>query len=879
MTPERWQQIEQLYHAALEREPAERAAFLAQACAGDEALQQEVATLLAAYEEAGSFIEKPPDDVAAGVCAAAPASELGLPSTPATAASLTGRTLGHYQLGALLGAGGMGEVYRARDTRLDREVAVKILPEHLAANPEALHRFEREARAVAALSHPNILAIFDFGTEHGLSYAVLELLEGQTLRQRLSGAPLPWTQAAEIGDALAEGLAAAHAKGIIHRDLKPENIFLTDAGQVKILDFGIARVKGLAAAHEPSTQTTKPGTVLGTYGYMSPEQVRGETVEAPGDIFSLGCVFYEMLAGARPFARATMAETLAAILRDEPLALADSGGQELPAELARLVNRCLKKAPAERYQSARELAGELKALAGGSGAHASVQPQARPRARFSARPVWPVWPVLLTAALLLLLGLAAAGYYAFWREPALDSLAIMPLLNASGDVNAEYLSDGISEDLINHLSLLSNLRVPARSTVFRFKGKEFDPRQAGKDLNVRAVLTGKVTQRQDTVSIIVELVKTADGSHLWGEHYRRQLSDLLALQEEITRQISWNLRLTLSGPQRQQLEKRYTQNLEAYQLYLKGRYQWNQRTPPALRQSIDYFQQAIDKDPRYALAYSGLADAWFILGPLGLNALPAKDAIDKQRAAATRALELDDMLAEAHTSLAVVRLTHDWNWMEAEQAFQRALKLKPSYAVAHSWYAACLTTMGRFAEGIVEIKRAQELDPFSLGISNTVAGHHYYARQYEQAVAQYRKTIAMNPQVFIPHADLAQVYEQQGKFDEAVAELEQALKLSERSSEVLATLGHVYATAGRRAEAQKILDELNALAKGGTVSPLDFALVHAGLGQSEQAFAWLDKAVAERAPALIYLKVDQRFERLRADPRFAELLGKLKLSP
>ncbi len=877
MTPEKWQQIERLYHAALEYEKEKRAAFLDAACAGDEALRREVESLLASHEQASSFIESSPVDVAAGIIAE---QQFG---------SMLGRTLGHYQIRSLLGAGGMGEVYRAWDTRLDRDVAIKILPAHLATNPDALRRFEREARAVATLSHPNILAIHDFGTESGISYAVMELLEGETLRGRLHREPLKWREAVQIGSVIAEGLAAAHTRGIIHRDLKPENIFLTTDGQIKILDFGIAKLARLRNADfgmrnegaetlaqstqgNPQSafrnpQLTAPGTVLGTVAYMSPEQVRGETVDAPSDIFSLGCVLYEMLSGRRPFARETAAETMTAILRDEPPPLTPT---KVPVALEHLLHHCLEKKSGERFQSARDLAFDLRGLIG-MGTYSTRLP--RPRLRLRRR----VW--IVAAVMLLLAGSAALLYFAPWRGQAIDSLAIMPLVNASNDTNAEYLSDGISEDLINHLAHLPNLRVTARSTVIRYKGKEIDPRQVGNELRVSAVFTGRVTLRNDQVFIVVELVKTEDGSQLWGEQYRRQMSDLLVVQEEITRQISWNLRLTLSDPEKKQLEKRYTQNIEAYQLYLKGRYHWNQRTPKGLQQSIVFFQQAIDKDPLYALAYSGLADAYFLLGPLGVGILPAQESVNKQRAAARKALEIDAELAEGHASLAVVSLTNDWNWVEAERSFKRAIALKPSYAVAHSWYAACLAMLGRFAEGQAEIERAQALDPFSLGISNTAASLYYLAGHYEQAIAQYRKTIAMNPEHFVPHADLSHVYEEQGKYNEAIAELEQALKLSERRAEVLGALGHVYGRAGRREEAGKILAELQTLLKQGAASPFDLALVHTGLDNKEQAFALLDKALAERAPSMIYLKVDQSFKPLRADPRFAELLRRIGFPP
>src|SRR5262245_15177162 len=473
MEPERWRDVERLYHAARERAPEGRAAFLDEGCAGDAALRREVESLLMFDDRAEQFIETPPDDVAAGLIA------------EEQARSMAGRTLGHYRINSLIGAGGMGEVYRARDTRLDREVAIKILPEELAGNPEPLRRFEREAKAVAALSHPNILAIHDFGNEQGVSYAVMELLEGETIRARLKRVALPWREAVEVGLAVADGVAAAHAKGIIHRDLKPDNIFLTSDGQVKILDFGIARVKRVSAAAETitssPTKTTEAGLVMGTLGYMSPEQARGETADAPSDIFSLGCVLYEMVSGRRPFVGETVAETIAAILRDTPPPIAHSRSAA-PAELERVVMRCLEKQPSERYQSARDLASDLRALLGGNIGAASPLPPRR------LRPAAQVVAVIL----ILLLGLAAWLHWAGGRDRGAGSLAILPLVNAGGNAEVEYLSDGITESLINSLSQLPRLRVMARSTVFNYKGKQVDPRKVGQELNVRAVLTGRV---------------------------------------------------------------------------------------------------------------------------------------------------------------------------------------------------------------------------------------------------------------------------------------------------------------------------------------------------------------------------------------------------
>jgi serine/threonine-protein kinase len=858
MTPDRWQQIERLYHDALELAPEYRLAFLDRACAGDDDLRREVESLLASHDEAGTFIDKPPDDVVAGMLAEEQAH------------SMIGRTLGHYRISSLLGAGGMGEVYRARDLRLDRDVAVKILPEHLAGNLEALRRFEREAKAVAALSHPNILAIHDFGTEQSVSYAVMELLEGETLRARLTRSALGWREAVEAGIPIAEGLAAAHAKGIIHRDLKPENIFLTSDGQVKILDFGIARVKRQVSAEAETltwSDTTKPGTVMGTLGYMSPEQVRGEQADAPSDIFSLGCVLYEMVGGQRPFARKTGAEVIAAILNEEPPPLTGLE-KTAPAVLERIIRHCLEKDPGQRYQSARDLAVDLKAVLSGG----SITAPARARRRTHA-----AW--IGAAAAVALLVIAAWLFWGSWRERAIDSIAVLPLANASGDANAEYLSDGITESLINSLSQLPNLRVMARSTVFSYKGKEIDPRRVGSDLKVGAVLIGRVSLIDDTLIIGAELVNTADGSHLWGEQYRQRLSDIITLQAEIARQISEKLRLRLTGEQQQRLTKRHTEDTEAYKLYLKGRHHLTKWSEEDFKKAIESFKQAIDLDPNYALAWAGLADAYYSMSNIYL---PPHEAMPRSRGAAEKALALDETLAEAHHALAVAKAFYDWDWEKADLEFKRGLQLNPGYAPAYPVYGISLMVRGRTEESLVEIKRVQNLDPLSLSTAVVAANPFYYAppsaRKYDRAVEELRQIIALDPKFPPAHTVLGMVYTQKGMFEDALAEFGKARQL-DNGAYLLGYLGHTYALAGKRAEAQKILDEMQERSKRENVAALGFAMVYAGLGEKDKAFEWLEKGFERRDEEMAFLKVHPKFDSLRADARFADLLRRLKLAP
>jgi serine/threonine protein kinase/tetratricopeptide (TPR) repeat protein len=759
-----------------------------------------------------------------------------------------GARLGPYEIVSPLGAGGMGEVYRARDSRLARDVAIKVLPEHMAGNPTALARFEREARAVAALSHPNILAIHDFGAQEGVVYAVTELLEGETLRARLERAPLGWRKAVDIGVALADGLAAAHAKDITHRDLKPENIFLTSDGRVKILDFGLARA-GPATADDQ----TDPGTVLGTVGYMSPEQVRGEPADARSDIFALGCVLYEMVAGQRAFRRPTAPETMTAILNEDPPRV----GREAPAELERVIAHCLEKSPPQRFQSAHDVAFALRAVGPGQAGGLS-------------HTVW------IAAALAVLL---VAAYVYWLKRPAeaIDSLAVLPFANVGGDPNKEYLSDGITENLINNLSQLPQLRVTARTLAFRYKGPQVDLQKAGRDLRVRAVLTGRVAERDGALNIQADLVNVDDGSQLWGRQYNRRFTDILTLQEEIAREVSEKLGLKRTVEQQKRLAKRSTENTEAYQAYLKGRYYWNRRTEQTLKRAAEYFQQAIEKDPGYALAYAGLADCYAVYTIFQVE--PPRETGPKAHAAATKTLEIDNTLAEAHASLALTKAQYEWDWSGAEREFQRSIDLDPNYPTAHQWYGFYLGATGRAEPAIASIKRAQQLDPLSLIISTTIGFELHLARRYDEAIEQIRKALEMDPSFAVGHWYLGMSYEQKARHGEAIAELQKAFEFSGGNPTELGALGHAYALSGNRQKARQALADLQGLTKRRYVSPFDTALIYTGLGEKELAFQWLEKAFEDRSWGMVLLKVDPRFDRLRPDPRFGGLLRRMGLEP
>jgi serine/threonine protein kinase/tetratricopeptide (TPR) repeat protein len=863
MTPERWQQIERLYYAALERSPDDREAFLDSACASDEGLRHEVASLVAAGDRIGSFLEPPTDALMADPPRPPPIGEL----------------LGHYRVLSLLGRGGMGEVYLGEDTTLGRKVAVKVLPPEFTSHPQRLRRFEREARAVSALNHPNIITIHEIGQADGVRYLVTEYIEGETLRQRIEHGPLELSSTLEIASQVASALTAAHAAGIAHRDIKPENVMVRPDGLVKVLDFGLAKLTERTAPSEveagpvpndcqipiPGSLRTATGMMMGTLGYMSPEQLNAEEAHAPSDIFSFGCVLYEMVTGQRAFAGQTPTETMAAILRADPPKI-DIYDRALPPGLEKLIRRCLEKDPARRFQSARDLSFALREISSGSAPTSSASVPSRAYAR----------PAVWVAAAVVVLLSGVALYLAPNRDDAIRSVAILPLTNSSGNPEAEYLAEGIAEGIINDLSKVPALRVMARSTAFRFKGREVDPRQVGRDLRVGAVLTGSLTQQGEILTIGVELVKTSDGSRLWKEEYHRDLSEVLPVQEEIAKQISEKLSLRLTGEDQKRLSKHFTESREAYRLYLLGRYYWNKRTVASVTKSIEYFQKAIDQDPNYALAYAGLADSYSVLGS-AVGGFSPRETFPKARAAAFKALEIDDTLAEAYAALIWVRLRYDWDWPAAESELRRAIELNPNYAITRERHAYYLMVMGRPDEAIAEIRRAQELDPLSLNINAVLGSQLYHARRYDEAIEQCLRTLEMDPNFAQTHFFLGLAYEQKERYGEAVAALKKATELSPDNPFMLSALGHAYAVSGQRDEAMKILNQLHELSQQRYVLPHEIAVIHAGLGERDQAFDWLERAYEERAWRLPYLRADPRFDSLHSDERFTNLARRVGL--
>ena len=789
-----------------------------------------------------------------------------------------GTKLGPYEIVAPLGAGGMGEVYRAKDTRLDREVAVKVQPAHLAADPASLARFEREAKAVAALSHPNILAIYDVGREGPTTYVVTELLEGETLRERLRGSTVGWRRAVEMAIAVADGLAAAHAKGVIHRDLKPENVFITSAGHVKILDFGLARMDLADAPPPPSameasptiTLATRPGMIVGTLSYMSPEQVRGVRTDARSDIFSFGCVLYEMLSGRRAFAGDTPADTMTAVLKEDPPALSTTGQLPNP-ELERIVNRCLEKRPEARFQSSHDLAFTLRSILSQGGS--TVAHEAPRRSRRMG-----------VIAGLVGVAIVAAGFFVvrseFGRQrsaarEAIDSLAVLPLDNVSRDPEQEYFVDGMTEALISDLAKIAGLKVISRTSVMRYKATTKSLPEIAKELNVDAVVEGSVLRVGERVRITAQLIHAATDEHLWTESYDRDLRDVLRLQSEVARTIAQEIKVTLTPQEQARMVAARPINPEAYQAYLKGRFHWNKRTPDDLTKAVDYFEQAVSLAPDWPLACARLADAYLLM-PFWAP-VRSSEAIPKARAAAAKALEMDEFLGEAHACLGYIASTYDWDSRAAEREFERALALSPNYATAHQWYALHLTCISRHDEAIRESNKAQELDPLSLIIGANVGTLHYHAVDLELAETQLRKTIELGADFAEAHRVLGKTLFLQRKLAEAITETREAVRLSNNNSRFVATLGYVCAKADQPEEARSILDEFAARSADAYVAPTHFALVYAGLDERDRMFDWLERAYQERDVLLTSTLTDPLLAPMRTDPRFADLVRRVGL--
>ena len=741
-----------------------------------------------------------------------------------------GHRLAQYEIIAPVGSGGMGVVYRARDTRLNRDVALKVMAAHIATDPVMRGRFETEARAVAALIHPAILSMYELGVADGTTFAVMELLEGRNLRDRISAGAIPWREAVEIGAEIADGLAAAHAKGIIHRDLKPENVFLTTDGHVKILDFGLALQRLDAADPDrPTFAGTVPGTVLGTFGYMSPEQVTGGPVDARTDVFALGCLLYEMLAGRQLFSGATPQELIARLLHDSRPDLS-TFDPLVPEGLRAVVLRAVARGPAKRFQSAEDVAAALRAQLSGS---AVRLPRAvRPRGK---------------------------------------SLAILPFVNAA-DAELDYLIDGIAESLINTLSQLPNVRVVPRSVVFRYKGVQFDPATVGMALNARSILTGRVTQHGDMLNIQVDLVDTSIESQLWGEQFRHKAGELMTVQEEIAWQISEALRLKLSTAQKKNLRRRATINPDAYQAYLRGRHHWNNWTADSFRRAVDNFQQAIDLDASYALAYAGLGDSYGAMAYYGY--IEPQEGFARAHAAAERALQFDPGLADAHVTLALGHLFARWDWESAERELQHAVALNPKLPTVYSVRALFLVTSGRFREALESARTAKELDPLSLFANMSVAWTYHFSGRHEDAAREALRARDLVRDFEEAGNILISSYESLGRYEDAVRLIgeQPCWGLRIDAQQLLAALhaGGAEAYWRKRLELMGSCDTQTHPSRH-----FAFAISHVHIGERERAIEHLERMVDAHAGGAVFIAVDPTLKQLRGHERFEALLRRV----
>jgi serine/threonine protein kinase/tetratricopeptide (TPR) repeat protein len=874
MTPERWQQVEKVYHSALELAENERPAFLEKACAGDRALRQEVESLLDHQKQTKKFFE-------------APALVMAAQGQPAQddARSWAGQQMGSYKILSLLGSGGMGEVYLARDSRLDRTVALKILPAQAASDQDRMRRFIREARAASALKHPNVTHIYEIGESEGIHFIAMEYVEGKTLAARISGRPLEAAEIVEIGLQVADALDDAHSKGITHRDIKPANLMLTRRGEVKVLDFGLAKMthpEGQNVSSDLSTVvSTATGMVMGTVQYMSPEQMLGQEVDQRTDIFSLGVVLYEMATGTLPFKGDTGTALSDAILHKQPTA-PGRVNPELPIDLERIILRALEKDRELRYQTAADVRIDLQRLKREINfARVAVSPEAlQTKGRL---PRW--WPLAAVGTLLALLVVLATLNVGGWRDRlwpraapgAIESLAVLPLENLSRDPEQEYFAEGMTDELITSLAKISALRVISRTSVMRYKGTNKPLPEIARGLDVDGIIEGSTLRADGRVRITAKLIQAKTERLLWANSYERHQRDVLALQGEVAQAIANEIKVKLTPQEQARLSSTHPLNPEAYEAYLKGRYEWNRRTEEGLRKSLEYFHQAIAAEPSYAAAYSGLADSYSMLWDNGF--LGSDECIPKARAAALKAIEIDDNLAEAHVSLAMVMGSYDWNWTAAEKEYRRAIELNPNYATAHHWYAGHLAQMGHHVEALEEIRKARQLDPLSPRINAVVGLHLYWARQYDLALEELNKALELNRNDPLTHNILGVVYLQKGKNREAIAELLRANQLIGEKGLPLLDLAYAYAFVGERDEARKMLEKLERQAKRTYVSPTGIGLIYAVLGERQQAFAWLERAYEQRDYSLLELKVDPIFDPLRSDPRFQDLLRRVGLPP
>ena len=789
---------------------------------------------------------------------------------------MIGQTISHYRVLEKIGEGGMGIVYRAHDEQLDRDVAIKILPPGTLSNETARKQFRKEAMALARLNHPNIAAVYEYGTENGMDFLVMEHVAGKTVADKLASGTLAEKEIVALGIQVAAALGEAHEHGILHRDLKPANIGTTTKGEAKVLDFGLAKLLR-PDCELTNDNLTDPGMAAGTLPYTPPEQLLGEAIDTRADVYAIGAVLYEMATNRRAFTGDVPSRVIDAILHQPPVP-PRALNPRISAELERIILKALEKDPDNRYQSTKELWVDLRHLR--EPTSSTVLPASSSRHWKRVRVTAACSVAGLLALLLILTGLNFSG----WRDrllgrtsvPKIRSLAVLPLENLSGDPGQDYFSDGVTDALITDLAQISALRVISRTSAMAYKGVRKPLPEIARELNVDAVVEGSVRRDADRVQINAQLIQASTDRHLWARSYERDLRDIITLQHTVARAIADEIQAKLTAEEKTRLSRDDPVDPLAHEAYLTGRFYWNKRTPEGVQKSIDFLEQAVARDPRYALAYAALADSYHLLPEL--TTIPASEAFPKARTAALKALEIDDSLAQAHSALGNIKEDYDWDWAGAEKEYERAVDLDPGYEIAHAWYSNLLAELGRLPEAVIEARKAQQLDPLSAFMNDNLAAILFYAGDYDQAIGHCRKTLEIDPGSHQAHRHLAQVYVHKQLYAEAVAERKKAVELSRGSTEALAELGYTLAVWGKKDQAKQILNQLQDSSHHSYVSPYHLAIVYIGLGEKEYALQSLRKAVDDRSPGVVTLKISPFFQDLRSDERFQKLLAYIGLS-